>query len=192
MTEPSTLLRSILYACLRQFARRVGRQALGILCLSLIAGCGYSLVGSPPDRPGGLTVVIPPVINQAREPGLEHRMTAALRRAVVNNPRLKLASEPAASHHLQGTVLQFRIFAVSFDASDNVVQYRIESNTRIRLVKRTGKTPTLDQTVTAWSEYLVSPEGSVRENVAARTAAITRLAEQFADKCTALIDVVLL
>jgi len=72
------------------------------------------------------------------------------------------------------------------------VQYRIESATHIRLVQRDATAPALEQEISAWAEYLVSPSGSVRENVAARTAAIHRLAEQFADKCAALIDVALL
>jgi hypothetical protein len=163
------------------------------LYLSGLLGCGYTLVGVPP--PGSATriaIVVPPVLNQAREPGLEHRMTSALRRAIVQHPRLYLASDVLASHHLQGTVRHFQVFAVSFDESDNVVQYRIESSTRIRLVQRDAEAPALEQEISAWAEYLVSPSGSVRENVAARTAAIHRLAEQFADKCTALIDVALL
>jgi hypothetical protein len=163
------------------------------LCLNGVFGCGYTLVGAPPSGSATrIAIVVPPVLNQAREPGLEHRMTAALRRAVVQHPRLYLASDVLASHHLQGTVKRFQVFAVSFDESDNVVQYRIESVTRIRLVQRDAEAPALEQEISAWTEYLVSPSGSVRENVAARTAAIHRLAEQFADKCTALIDVALL
>lgn len=163
------------------------------LCLSGWFGCGYTLVGVPP--PGSATriaIVVPPMLNQTREPGLEHRMTAALRRAVMQHPRLYLASDVLASHHLQGTVKRVQVFAVSFDESDKVVQYRIESAIRIRLVQRDAEVPALEQEISAWAEYLVSPSGSVRENVAARTAAIYRLAEQFADKCTALIDVALL
>jgi hypothetical protein len=73
-----------------------------------------------------------------------------------------------------------------------VVQYRMESSMRIRLVAGDAETPALEQELSAWAEYLISPSGSVRENTVARTAAIHRLAEQFADKCTALIDVALL
>ena len=163
------------------------------LCLCGLFGCGYTLVGAPLSGSATrIAIVVPPVLNQAREPGLEHRMTAALRRAIVQHPRLHLTSDVLASHHLQGTVKRFQIFAVSFDESDNVVQYRIESAIRIRLVERDAETPALEQELSAWAEYLVSPSGSVRENTVARTAAVYRLAEQFADKCTALIDVALL
>ena len=137
-------------------------------------------------------LTVPPVLNQSREPGLEHRITAALRRAVINNPRLQLTSAPGASHQLQGTVKKFQTFAISFDSSDNVVQYRVETDTRIRLVDRDSDKPLVVQTISAWAEYLVSPTGSVRENDVARTAAIHRLAEQLAAKCTALIDITLL
>lgn len=178
-------------------SRRNWKSYLWIVMLALylsgLFGCGYTLVGAPPSGSATrIAIVVPPVLNQVREPGLEHRMTAALRRAVVQHPRLYLASDVLASHHLQGTVKHFQVFAVSFDESDNVVQYRIESVTRIRLVQRDAEAPALEQEISAWTEYLISPSGSVRENVAARTAAIHRLAEQFADKCTALIDVALL
>jgi len=178
-------------------SRQIWKPYLGIVMLGLglsgLFGCGYTLVGAPlSGSTTRIAIVVPPVLNQAREPGLEHRMTAALRRAVMQHPRLDLASDVLASHHLQGTVKRFQVFAVSFDESDNVVQYRIESATHIRLVQRDATAPALEQEISAWAEYLVSPSGSVRENVAARTAAIYRLAEQFADKCTALIDVALL
>lgn len=163
------------------------------LGLSGLFGCGYTLVGAlSSGSTTPMAIVVPPVLNRSREPGLEHRMTVALRRAIIQHPRLHLASDVLASHYLQGTVKRFQVFAVSFDERDNVVQYRIESVTRIRLVKRDAEAPALEQEISTWAEYLVSPSGSVRENETARTAAIQRLAEQFADKCTALIDVALL
>jgi hypothetical protein len=132
------------------------------------------------------------VVNVTREPDLERRMTAALQHAVAQTPTLKLVSQPQASHMLQGIVLQFLAFATSFDSSDRVVQFRVESRMRIRLTDRQSTQPLLEQEVSAWTEYLVSPTGSMRENAAARSAALGRVATQLAEKCRALVEIVLM
>jgi hypothetical protein len=93
---------------------------------------------------------------------------------------------------LQGIASQFLAFATSLDASDRVVQFRIESRMRIRLTDRQSAQPLFDQEIDAWTEYLVSPVGSVRENAAARAAALARVSRQLADKCRALIEMTLM
>ncbi len=160
-----------------------------MLC-SLLMGCGYILVGTSSGAP--LSIAVPAVANLTREPDLERRMTAALRRAVVQAPTLTLTSERQASHTLQGVARQFRAFATSFDAGDNVIQFRVESRTRIRLLPRQSDQPIIEQDIAAWTEYLVSPSGSVRENAVARGAALTRVAKQFAEKCRALVEITLM
>ncbi len=160
---------------------------------SLLMGCGYTLVGTlPATTEAPLSIAIPAVANLTREPDLERRMTAALRQAVAQAPTLVLASEHQASHTLEGVARQFQAFATSLDAGDNVVQFRVESSTRIRLLPRQSDQPIIEQDISAWTEYLVSPTGSVRENAAARAAAITRVAKQFAEKCRALVEITLM
>jgi hypothetical protein len=105
---------------------------------------------------------------------------------------LSLAPDNVAPRRLQSTVRQFRVLAISFDARDNVVQYRIEAETRIRLIEQASSVPVIEQEIFAWAEYLVSNTGIVRQNVVAREAAIFRLAQQFAEKCAALLEVTLL
>ncbi|ETX00382.1 MAG: hypothetical protein ETSY1_11435 [Candidatus Entotheonella factor] len=169
------------------------RIGLSTLCI-LLAGCGYTLVGAPSatgDQPL-VTLAVPAVINLTREPDLERRMTSALRRAVVQAPALKLASQEQASHTLQGIANRFLAAATSFDASDRVVQFRVESRTRIRLTDRRSDQTLLEQDINAWTEYLVSPSGSVRENAAARAAALARVSRQFAEKCRALVEITLM
>ena len=132
------------------------------------------------------------MLNESREPGLESRMTTALRQTMARHPQFSLHSHRQATHRLDSTVRDFRAIAISLNASDTVVQYRIEAATTIRLIqKETGGT-LLEQEIDAWAEYLVSPDGRVRENVVARNAAILRLARQFANKCAALIEISLL
>lgn len=165
---------------------------MGVLLVSLTS-CGYRLVGTRTEGTvRRLALAVPPLINQSREPGLSRHMTAALRRAISQSYVLSLVAEETAPRRLQSIVRRFRVFAISFDAGDSVVQYRIETDTQVRLVESTSDVPLLNQDISAWAEYLVSTTGVVRENVIARDAALFRLAQQFADKCTTLLEVTLL
>jgi hypothetical protein len=160
----------------------------------LLSGCGYTLVGASPSSGNQkiITLAIPPVINLTQEPDLERRMTSALRHAIVGTPALKLVLEPQASYTLEGVANQFLAFATSFDSSDRVVQFRIESRMRIRLTDRQTDQAILEQDIDAWTEYLVSPSGSMRENAAARAAALVRVSRQFAEKCRVLVEITLM
>ncbi len=166
-------------------------SGVATLCM-LMAGCGYRLVGATTSVQGSVTLAVPAVLNLTREPDLERRMTSALRRAIVQAPSLDLGPEQEATHILHGIASQFLAFATSFDSSDRVVQFRIEARTRVRLVDRRAEQPLFEQEIDTWTEYLVSPSGSVRENAAARAAAIARVSRQLAEKCRALVEITLM
>lgn len=183
------------YDGLRCICRRVRwLLALGPL-IGTLASCGYTLVGVPPDTPGHqLTLTIVPFTNQTREPDLERLTTAALRQSILQSQIFSSVSDGAAARRLQGAIRRFRSLPLSFDQNDNVLQYRIEADFHIRLVEASTQRPTFEQDITAWAEYLVSMATTdrVREDVVAREAALARLAQQFADKCLALLAIALL
>ena len=62
------------------------------------------------------------------------------------------------------------------------------------LSRLTTQRPLLEQEIASSAMYLVSRSTTdrVRQDVAAREAAIVRLAQQFADKCLALLAITLL
>jgi hypothetical protein len=165
------------------------------MLVGTLAGCGYTLVGAPPDasRPR-LAVAIVPFTNQTREPDLERLTTAALRQAMVHSQFFATAPPQAATRRLQGTIQRFRSFPLSFDENDNVLQYRLEADFSLRLLDTSAQQTVLEQNISAWAEYLVSraPTDKVREEVVAREAALARLAQQFADQCVALLTMALL
>jgi len=168
---------------------------LGIL-VGTLSSCGYTLVGAPPDTPGHrLPLAIVPFTNQTREPDLERLTTAALRQSILHSQMFSSAADGTSAHRLQGAIRRLRIAALAFDQNDQVLQYRIEADFHIRLVEASAQRPTLEQDITAWAEYLVSMATTtdrVREDVTARQAALARLAQQFADKCLALLAIALL
>ena len=161
--------------------------------LGSVTGCGYTVVGATPQgtvRRVFLTVV--PFRNETREPELESHVTTAVRRAILHSQTLDLAAEGTTPRRLHGIVRRFRTIPVAFDANDNVLLYRIEADILIRLTEKPSQATMLEREFSAWAEYLVSDTGTVRENVVAREAALVRLAQQFANTCTAFLVVTLL
>jgi hypothetical protein len=178
--------------CLRQSLQAL--LTLGILIGTLV-GCGYTLVGAPSGTPGNrLPLNIAPFVNQTREPDLERITTAALRHAIVQSQMFAFTADGASVHRLQGAIRRFSSSPLALDAQDTVVQYRIDVAIYIRLIEAATQRPLLEQEISSSAVYLVSRSTTdrVREDVAAREAALARLAQQFADKCLALLAIMLL
>ena len=167
---------------------------LGILIGSLV-GCGYTLVGAPSDAPSKrLPLNILSFTNQTREPDLERLTTAALRHAIVQSQMFVFTGDETSATRLQGAIRRFSSYPLALDAQDIVVQYRIDAAIYIRLLEAATQRPLLEQEISGSAVYLVSRSTTdkVREDVAAREAALARLAQQFADKCLALLAITLL
>ena len=180
------------FRCLRQSIRAL--LMFGLLSGTL-AGCGYTLVGAPSGTPGDrLPLNIAPFVNQTREPDLERITTAALRHAIVQSQMFVFSSADASVTRLQGAIRRFISYPLALDAQDTVVQYRIDVAIYIRLIEAETQRPLLEQEIASSAMYLVSRSSTdrVREDVAAREAALARLAQQLADKCLALLAVTLL
>jgi hypothetical protein len=103
-------------------------------------------------------------------------------------------ADEASVTRLQGAIRRFSSYPLALDAKDNVVQYRIDTAIYIRLIEASTQRPLLEQEIASSAVYLVSRSTTdkVREDVAAREAALARLAQQFADKCLALLAITLL
>ncbi len=161
--------------------------------VSCLISCGYRTVGASSTQPEArVTLSVIPFTNRTRVPTLETRMTDALRRAMVESQTFDLTSATTTAQLLHGTVNRFHRRPISFNANDNVRQYRLETDIVIRVVDRVSQTIIFEQEISAWAEYLVSDSGDVRENIIAQEAALFRLAQQFSRKCTALLTAVLL
>jgi LPS O-antigen subunit length determinant protein (WzzB/FepE family) len=180
------------FGCMCQGIRAL--LILGMLVGALV-GCGYTLVGAPSDAPGKrLPLNILPFTNQTREPDLERITTAALRRTIVQSQMFVFAADGASVTRLQGTIRRFISYPLALNSQDIVVEYRIDAAIYIRLIEASTQQPLLEQEISSSAVYLVSRSSTdkVREDVAAREAALARLAQQFADKCLALLAITLL
>ena len=174
-----------------------GMRALLILGMLLesLGGCGYTLLGAPSDIPGKrLPLYILSFTNQTREPDLERLITAALRHAIVQSQMFVFTADGASVTHLQGTIRRFISYPLALNSQDTVVEYRLDAAVYIRIVEATTQRLILEQEIPSSAVYLVSQSSTdkVREDVAAREAALAQLAQQFADKCLALLAITLL
>ena len=174
--------------------RRYRRPLLVAVVALALAGCGYTLVGSPSSRfdGGTATVAVVPFSNETREPVVEHAMTAALREALLKRRGFVLKSAAGAEMRVQGSVRDFRTTALSYDPSDNVLVYRLQADVRVVVLDDRETQPLLRQDIQAQAEYLVSRAGDVRETAVAREAAFSLLARQFAERCAAWLTIALL
>ena len=174
------------------------RRCLQVLLLVAVGlcvwGCGYTLVGSQssPLHARTAAVAVVPFTNETREPVVEHFMTAALRQALLQRKGFVLKSAANADMQVRGNVQDFHTTALSYDPGDNVLIYRLQADVQVVVLDGQETQPLLRQDIRAQAEYLVSRTGDVRETAVAREAALSLLARQFADRCSAWLTIALL
>ena len=171
------------------------QQVLLLAAIGLsVWGCGYTLVGPQSSALNGrtATVAVVPFTNETREPVVEHFMTAALRQALVQRKGIVLKTAANAAMQVRGSVRDFQTTALSYDTSDNALVYRLQAEVHVVVQNGHETQPLLRQDIKAQAEYLVSRSGDVRETAVAREAALSLLARQFADRCSAWLTIALL
>lgn len=118
----------------------VAKKALSIICMAVLMGCGYQMVGMETHVPPGLTsLAVPTFLNKTFEPGIEIPFTQALLREFVLDRRVKVVDRAQADSILEGVVTGFQIFPVSFNAAGQVVEYQTLVTLDLILKNREGK-----------------------------------------------------
>ncbi len=116
------------------------KKFIPIICVVLLAGCGYQMVGKETHVPPGLTsVAIPTFKNQTFEPGIEILFTQAFLREFIQDRRVNVVSRAEASSVMEGVVKHFRFFSVSYDRSGFALEYQTDVVVDITLKDREGK-----------------------------------------------------
>ncbi len=99
---------------------------LGLLLSLTLWGCGYQMAGRGTSQlPLHLnTIAIPVFENNSPEPTIQRPFTEALRRAFITDGRLRLVNNKAeADLVVTGTLTNYWIRAVAFDANDVAIEY---------------------------------------------------------------------
>ena len=118
--------------------RGVGRGAWVLVVALLVAGCGYQLVGRQGVVPGGIdSIVIGRFENFSREYDLDEKLVFALEREFYRRGVIRLEEkEELGEAELKGAIRAFRSRPVTFDATDEALQYEIELTVDALLQRR--------------------------------------------------------
>jgi outer membrane lipopolysaccharide assembly protein LptE/RlpB len=116
------------------------RKFLSILCIVLVEGCGYQMVGKETHLPPGLTsIAIPTFSNQTLEPGIEVPFTQGFLREFINDRRVRVVNRREADSILEGVIKSFDLFSVAYDRSGIATEYQTTVKIDLILKKQTGE-----------------------------------------------------
>jgi outer membrane lipopolysaccharide assembly protein LptE/RlpB len=156
------------------------KKLLPIVCVVLLMGCGYQMVGKETHIPPGLnSIAIPTFKNLTFEPGVEVQFTQGFLREFILDRRVKVVDRAEADSILEGTVISYNIYAVAFDRGGFVSEYQINMLVRVTLKKRTGEV--------IWDETLYETlwfraSSVILVNEANKTAALQRIGRLIAER----------
>ena len=152
-----------------------------ILC-TLMAGCGYALVGRTSTLPASIRVIrFQTLANQTSRVGVEQRLSGGIARELASRGRFSVQAESGgADADLTGAVTSFDLYPVAFDEAGRAREYQVRITARIAL-------KTLPDEKVLWE----NPAYTFQESYAFGTSAasyvdreneaINRLADRFAE-----------
>ena len=116
------------------------RKFLSILCIVVVGGCGYQMVGKESHLPPGLTsIAIPTFSNQTHEPGIEVPFTQGFLREFINDRRVRVVDRREADSVLEGVIKSFSIYSAAYDRSGIATEYQTTVVIDLVLKKQTGE-----------------------------------------------------
>lgn len=134
------------------------KHGLTVLLFSLLIlqACGYHMAGTGSHLTAGVKSIFIPVFeNKTMEPIIEEELTTAVIREFLKDGRIEVAESTRADTVLKGSVVSYKETPVSFDAEQNVLEYRITVTTHLILLN-TNKL--WEHDVTSTAEYTVSSD----------------------------------
>jgi outer membrane lipopolysaccharide assembly protein LptE/RlpB len=115
------------------------KQFLVIICMVLLWGCGYKMVGKETHLPPGVSsIAIPTFTSKTLEPGVEVPFTQAFLKEFIRDRRVKVVDRAEADSILEGIIKSFSIYSVSYDRSGYALEYRVNIVIDLTLKKRNG------------------------------------------------------
>ena len=112
---------------------RAGGRALALgLLAAAVAGCGYSFRGTLPEHIQ--TVAVPLFVNKTGTPRVENLVTNGVVTAFSTNGRLRVVKREDADSVLEGEVIGYSVYQISYDSQANVRQYRLTVTVNIKLL----------------------------------------------------------
>jgi outer membrane lipopolysaccharide assembly protein LptE/RlpB len=159
-----------------------GIVTVTFLCLFLLMGCGYQMVGKETHVPPGLnSIAIPTFKNLTFEPGIEIPFTQAFLKEFIRDRRVNVVNRAEADSILEGVVQSFNMVSISYDPSGLVVEYQINVVLDLVLKDRTGKVLWEEKGVSETTWFRAS-SSSILINEANKQAAIQEAGRLVAER----------
>jgi outer membrane lipopolysaccharide assembly protein LptE/RlpB len=105
-----------------------------VLCLLLLAGCGYRLVGGQDGLLANRPLALGQFVNKTYRANLEAELTRALQAELAR--RTHLVDRDSGELVLSGTVQALTFEPVSYTAADKVREYRVTITAAVALKER--------------------------------------------------------
>jgi outer membrane lipopolysaccharide assembly protein LptE/RlpB len=157
------------------------KKLLPIICMVLITGCGYRMVGKETHVPPGLnSVAIPTFKNQTFEPGIEVPFTQAFLREFIQDRRVNVVDRAEADSVLEGIIKYFNASSVSYSISGYVMEYQTNVILDLTLKDRTGKVLWEEKGLSETGWFRASSSGVINE--AAKQVAIQETGKLLAER----------
>ncbi len=158
-----------------------------LLCVFLIAGCGYDLEGTlrRKNLKAVQTISISPFLNHTNEPGLGRAVTKAMRGRFLRDGRLRISDTPDADIALEGVLRDYRLSPIGFTRADRVQEYRVVVRTRIRLRDKGRKKLLINQDLESYAEFAVS--SSIAQSDTNRSNANQQVADSLSKDVVSLV-----
>lgn len=157
------------------------------LLVASFAGCGYTQKAKLPNNIK--TLAVPTFLNEipARkiytyEPGLETKITNAVRDRIIFDGNARLVNEDEADALIVGKLIRFDQEPLGFDNLERVDRFRLIVTTDLKLIdRRTQEVLIHEPNFTGDFIYQVAGRGAVSEQDASQQA-ITKLARDIVDR----------
>jgi outer membrane lipopolysaccharide assembly protein LptE/RlpB len=152
-----------------------------IVCVVLMMGCGYQMVGKETHiSPGLNSIAIPTFKNLTYEPGIEVQFTQGFLREFILDRRVKVVDRAEADSILEGVVVSYNLFSVAYDRSGFVSEYQINVLVGLALKKKTGEVIWEEKSLFETLWFRASSDVLVNE--ANKTAALQRIGRLIAER----------
>jgi outer membrane lipopolysaccharide assembly protein LptE/RlpB len=135
------------------------RLAPLVMLVMALAGCGYQFSGQAGTIPAYLRrLSVPMFSNATAVPGLEQRLTAAVRTELQRDGRVRLGTEASATALLRGVIQRHELQLLATNRDDFALEYRVVVEVHIIVEDLQQRQTILDQTLAVDSDYVVSPQ----------------------------------
>ncbi len=158
-----------------------------LLLLQLAAaGCGYRLAGGAIEVGEGRTLAVPMFDNLTSGFRIEQRLTAAVRRELVDRTRFRVVPDPAGDVVLDGQVLGVTAIPVILTDDGRGTGYTVTVDVGVRMIDNADGAVVFENPRWTFREFFElsdDAEGFVPED----SAAMERLSRRVAESLVALM-----